>query len=379
MKTLFSTVAEGATPLESVESFILQLDAMEASCNTTDMAVTIAEKVLESVETFGMSEQLTAFVGSDYDGIVEGRSFASLSAEEATEGLLDAVKDGAAAIWKWIIETCDRVWKWLTGFFKKSKADDAKAEEVKVKVDDAAKEESEKPSAPAPVIAKVEAMPLETPAAVEKAVETKVAEVAKAPTPEKKEELKVEAKVIVNTAYKKASKRIAKMKVSLPHPDSVDTLVGFMEDTVIKGNVSTLVGPGKTAYKNNGVPAVDQKMLREAVEKNVPFETTESWKARGNMTKAVHDVISSRIVLLKAVKSVQDYIKEIKAEAKGLSKSTDPKDVMRGKVIKTTLVAANATVGTAVTWAELCKGVTNKVDQALPASARLRKSIAKMK
>lgn len=101
---------------------------------TLDMAQSIATKVQASVEEYGMSQELIAFIGSDYDDLVSGKAFASLSAEEASEGLLETLKKGAEAVIKWIKDLIGKILNWFKGLFKKEKKEKKVVAEAKEKV-----------------------------------------------------------------------------------------------------------------------------------------------------------------------------------------------------------------------------------------------------
>ena len=126
--------------LGTIEHSLSELEVSIAEGESLSLALNIRDSVMSSVEEFGMSEQIKAFVGSDYDGLVEGRSFASLSKEEALEGFFGSIKEGAAAIWKWLEGMFNKLKKFLK--FSNKKIID-KAKENKSRMDKLKKEGKE--------------------------------------------------------------------------------------------------------------------------------------------------------------------------------------------------------------------------------------------
>lgn len=116
MNTLLNTSTEEVQQdLSIIES---EMDACMSEGTSLDIAIDIAERIKESVESFGMSQELIAFVGNDYDDLVSGKAFADLTAEEATEGVIETIRAAAVAVWDFIVKILKKIWGFFTWEYK---------------------------------------------------------------------------------------------------------------------------------------------------------------------------------------------------------------------------------------------------------------------
>ena len=133
MKTLLHTASD-VDAINTLASVDTELSMLTAESTQTELAMSILDKVRTSIEAFGMSEQIKAFVGSDYDNmLVEGRNFSDLTAEEATEGAMEIIATTAKRVWAIIRNVLDKVVQFIKSSWFKIRSNEKKLRELSKK------------------------------------------------------------------------------------------------------------------------------------------------------------------------------------------------------------------------------------------------------